>query len=123
MSIEQIAISVGLGVFYGGQAALYGYLADNDLPQSWSVILTKKFWESFDPVKAAKTVALGALLGGLGAFNALNIIGGAEGVIVTNFVSSIIVLGVDKFVKFLVRRTPIVRAWNWLKAKAEALIP
>lgn len=30
-------------------------------------------------------------------------------------VMTLIVYGVDALVKFIVRRTPLVRAWNWLK--------
>jgi len=33
----------------------------------------------------------------------------------------LIVYGVDAFVKLIVRRTPLVKAWNWLKSKALAV--
>ena len=43
--IRGTAGGTALGVFYGAQASLFGYMKDNDLPQSWAVILTKQFWE------------------------------------------------------------------------------
>jgi len=118
---EEIIKGILLGTFYGGQAALFGYLKSSDLPVSWTIILTKKFWETFEPIKAFKTIVLGGLMGAFGAFSVLNIenkwLTPEETFVVYNFAYSALVMGIDQFVKFVVRRTPIVRAWNWLKAK------
>ena len=118
---EEIIKNILLGTFYGGQAALFGYLKSNELPQSWTIILTKKFWATFEPVKVFKTVVLGAFMGAFGVFSTLNIqnqwLDPTETLIVYNFAYSALVMGVDQFIKFVVRRTPIVRAWNWFKAK------
>lgn len=109
------------GAFYGAQAALFGYMKSNELPSSWTVIFRRKFWESFDPVKALWTVSLGALMGaftrGMTFVPAGTFADPTEEVIFVNFASTAIVMGVDQFMKFIVRRTPLVRMWNALKAK------
>lgn len=117
--VKEILVGLGYGAFYGAQAALMGYMKSEDLPQSWSVILTKKFWENFDPIKALKTVTIGALLG---AFSRGKIYipldaSSVEMATLTNFVNDIIILGVDQLVKLIVRRTPLVRIWNGFKEK------
>jgi hypothetical protein len=119
MDIVSILVQILLGMFYGAQASLYGYMSSDDLAKSWTVILTKKFWESFDPVKALKTVILGALMGGLQVFTILNIVpmDVVEKALLVNFVSSIFVLGTQKFINLVVRRTPLVKIWNLLKEK------
>jgi hypothetical protein len=124
MPIEIIVVdvlkNVGLGMFYGGQAALFGYMKDNDLPLSWTAVLTKDFWAKFDPIKSLKTVLLGALLGGVTqgmSVIPVDLVDPVERIVVMNFANTAIIMGIDQFVKFVVRRTPLVRAWNWLKTQ------
>jgi len=112
---EDIIKGIALGAFYGAQAALIGYLKSDELEQSWRVVLTKKFWESFEPTKAIKTIVVGAAMGGFTQGQIYGIIPADP--IVSNFGYDIIVMGVDQFVKFIVRRTPLVRLWNALKEK------
>lgn len=123
--IEEIIKNIALGAFYGTQAALFGYMKDENLPLSWTAVFTKKFWETFSPVKAFKTIVLGAFMGAFGTFSILNTenkwLDPTETLIIYNFAYSAIVMGVDQFIKFVVRRTPIVRAWNYLKAKWNSL--
>jgi hypothetical protein len=119
---ETIIVEILKGAFYGGQAALFGYMKSEELEKSWTVILTRKFWEKFDLVKALKTVILGGILGAFtrgftfipeGTFP-----DPTSELIFLNFANTAIVMGVDQFIKLIVRRTPIVRVWNWLKEKA-----
>jgi len=121
MDPQAILLQIGVGIFYGIQAAFFGYMKDSGLPVSWTAILTKKFWENFDPIKALKTILLGGVLGGLGAFNTLNLQAGwldpVEAALVYNFAYAALTMGIDQFVKFVVRRTPLIRVWNWLKAQ------
>jgi hypothetical protein len=112
-----IFMNILMGLFFGAQASLIGYMASNDLPQSWTVIFTKKFWSCFEPVKALKTVLLGGIMGAIGVVVSLNLMSSAESIIIVDVLSTITILGVDKLVKFIVRRTPIVTAWNWIKEK------
>lgn len=108
---EETIKGICLGAFYGAQAALFGYLKDEDLPKSWSIVFTRKFWEGFSPVKAIKTVAIGC---GLGAFGIVKTEYNLDPVTI-NFFNDVIVIGVDQLVKLIVRRTPIVRFWNAIK--------
>jgi hypothetical protein len=115
MPIIELFKTLGLGIFFGLQAALYGYLKSEDLPVSWQAIFTRAFWDKFDPIKALKTTLLGGVIG---FFTTLQM-GGfitAENFIFFNFANAIMVMGVDQFIKLIVRRTPIVKAWNKLKS-------
>lgn len=104
------------GIFFGAQAALLGYLASNDLPKSWTVIFTRSFWTCFSPLKASKTIILGAIMGALGVFTAANVISGEEGIVIMNFASVVVILGIQKLADLIVRRTPLSTAWEKLKA-------
>jgi hypothetical protein len=118
---EDVIKGIAMGAFYGAQAALFGYMKSNELPASWTVIFRKKFWESFDPVKAIETIILGA---GLGAFtNSMSFVpagtfsDSTEEAIFVNFANTAIIMGADQLRKFIVRRTPLIRVWNALKEK------
>lgn len=118
---------IATGAFYGAEAALFGFLKSEELPISWKVLFSKDFWTKFDAVKALKTVLIGMVLGAWtnGTLYMPQI---AEALNVTTSdptylavlatVPSLIVFGVDAFVKFVVRRTPLVRVWNGIKAYA-----
>lgn len=122
MDPVSVATGILLGAFFGGEAALLGYLKSEDLPVSWSAILTKKFWEKFDPIKALKTILLGMIIGG---YTQGTIFAGQitdpnyaflNNPIFLSFVYTTLIMGVDQFMKFIVRRTPLVKAWNYLKS-------
>lgn len=113
---EEIIKGILYGAFYGGQAALFGYLKSEDLPLSWKVVFTKDFWAAFDPTKALKTVFLGMAMGALTQGQIYGLI--PTDPIIGNFANDVIVIGVDQLMKLIVRRTPLVRVWNALKEKA-----
>jgi hypothetical protein len=117
----EILKDIALGAFYGAQAALFGYLKSEDLPVSWTAIFKREFWAKFDPVKALKTVVLGGVLGaftkGMTFVPAGTFADPTEEAVFFNFANTAIVMGVDQFMKFVVRRTPLIRMWNALKAK------
>jgi len=113
---EEIIKGILYGAFYGGQAALFGYLKSEDLPLSWKVVFTKDFWAAFDPIKALKTVFLGMAMGALTQGQIYGLI--PTDPIIGNFANDVIVIGVDQLMKLIVRRTPLVRVWNALKEKA-----
>ena len=124
---EEIIKGILMGGFYGGQAALYGYLASEELPVSWQAILTRKFWESFSWTKASKTVLLGVMMGILSqgylfikpeywaTFTEYTGLPQIPLSLILNFANTAVVMGVDKLAKFVVRRTPLVKAWDGLK--------
>lgn len=97
----------------GGLAGLLGYMKMEELGDSWKVIFTRKFWTTFKPIKALKTILISM---------AVYAIAYKYGVTVSTLeeigIMTLIVYGVDALVKFIVRRTPLIRAWNWLKDKA-----
>jgi len=124
---EEILKGIAIGAFYGGQAAFYGYLASEELPISWKALLTKEFWQKFSWSKAFKTVLLGIVMGAISHgygfitpeqwqwfydFTGINQI---PLIVILNFANTAVVLGADKFIKFVVRRTPLVRIWNGIK--------
>jgi len=122
--VEEILKGILLGAFYGAQAALYGYLKSEELPISWSVIFTKKFWEKFSPEKALKTILLGMVFGAFTQgmqFLPPEMLADPGTMIFINFMNTAIIMGVDQLMKLIVRRTPLVKAWNWLKEKAGIL--
>jgi len=98
----------------GGLAGLLGYMKQEELGTSWRVVLTRKFWEKFKPTKAIKTIIISMIVYGI----AYSFKVGPTDVFTEVGVMTLIVYGVDALVKFLVRRTPLVRAWNWLKEQA-----
>jgi hypothetical protein len=124
---EDTIKGIALGAFYGAQAALFGYLASEELPLSWKVILSKKFWETFSWTKALKTVALGATLGAISqgygfvrpqdwsVFTEYTGLPQIPLSLLLNFANTAVVLGVDKLSKFVFRRTPLITAWNKFK--------
>jgi hypothetical protein len=131
---ENILKGIALGTFYGAQTALLGYLKDEDLPASWKVILSKKFWTCFSWTKALKTVLLGAVMGaisqGYGFIQPYQLAWFTEytGIpqvslpVIMNFANTAVVMGADQFSKFVVRRTPLGKAWDALKAKVFVLL-
>lgn len=104
------------GAATGGLAALIGYMKQEELGISWKVVFTKKFWNTFDPIKALKTVIIGMIVGAISVT-----FGYTYNDLVDFGVMTLIVYGVDALTKLIVRRTPIVRAWNWLKEKATSV--
>lgn len=118
--VVDILRGIIVGMFYGAQASLFGYLKSEDLPTSWKVVLTKAFWEKFKAGKAFKTVLVGAFLGGFTAgkvFLPSTLTGSVDFIVFANFFNDVVVIGVDQLFKLLVRRTPIVRLWNAFKEK------
>jgi hypothetical protein len=100
----------------GGIAGLLGYMKQENLPLSWKAIFTKEFWSHFEPTKAIKTILVSAIVYGV-AF--------ATGMTPTTIeglgVMTTIVYAVDALVKVIVRRTPLVRLWNAVKAKFQEI--
>ena len=118
--LVEILKGVGVGIFYGGQASLFGYLKSEDLGQSWSIVLKREFWQKFKPGKAFKTVLVGAMLGGFTGgkvFLPSGITNSLDFIVFANFFNDVVVIGVDQLLKLVVRRTPIVRLWNAFKTK------
>ena len=100
-------------IMSGGMAGLMGYMKMEELGDSWKVIFTRKFWEKFEPTKALKTVIISMIVYGIAyAF------GGTPTTLEEIGVMTLVVYGVDALMKVIVRRTPIVRVWNWLKEQA-----
>ena len=97
-------------VLSGGLAGLIGYMKQEELGTSWKVIFTKKFWTVFDPVKALKTVLIS-----IAVYVLAYRLGWTPKTIEEIGVMTFIVYGVDAIVKLAVRRTPLVKVWNWLK--------
>lgn len=130
----EILRSILIGGFYGGQAAVYGYLASEELPVSWRAIFTKAFWEKFSWSKAGKTVALGIVFGMITQgyafikpedWNYFTEYTGFPKIplpVILNFANTAVLMGVDKFSKFVVRRTPLVRLWDGLKGRVLKLL-
>jgi len=116
-SLKAIALPILKAIMSGGLAGLMGYMKQEELGTSWKVIFTKKFWEKFEPTKALKTIIISMVVYGIAeAFKVspktLEEIG----------VMTLVVYGVDALVKLIVRRTPLVRAWNWLKEQAKSIL-
>jgi len=126
---EEILKGIAIGTFYGAQAALLGYLKDENLPLSWKIILSKKFWESFSWSKALKTVALGAVMGAISQgygfiqpnqwawFTEYTGIPQVSLPVIMNFANTAVVMGTDQFLKFIARRTPLDKIWNSIKVR------
>lgn len=120
-------VIIATGAFYGAEAALFNFLKSEDLPISWKALFSKDFWTKFDVVKALKTVLIGMLLG---AFTqgriympqVIEALGFSPSdptfIAIMATVPSLIVYGVDALVKLVVRRTPLMRVWNGIKAYA-----
>lgn len=98
----------------GALAGLMGYMKQEELGKSWKVIFTRKFWEQFNPVKAIKTIFVSMVVYGIAYATGW----GVPDTYAEVGIMTLVVYGVDALVKFIVRRTPLVRAWNWLKEKA-----
>ena len=98
----------------GGLAGLMGYMKQEELGTSWKVIFTRKFWEKFQPTKALKTIIISVIVYGVSYYFGVTPSSTFEEI----GVMTLIVYGVDALMKFIVRRTPIVTAWNKLKEKA-----
>jgi len=111
VTMKEFLLVLGKGALTGGVAALIGYMKERDLGLSWKVVLTRDFWERFDPVVALKTVLIGMIVG---AFISKGV---TQDVLADFGLMTLITYGVDGLVKLIVRRTPIVRAWNWLMEK------
>lgn len=110
---EEIVKALLQAIASGGLAGLMGYMKQEELGTSWKVIFTKKFWEKFQPTKALKTVLVSMIVYGIAYYFKV-----APQTIEEIGLMTFIVYGVDALVKFIVRRTPLVRAWNWLKVQA-----
>lgn len=126
-TILPILKSLALGAFFGGEAALIGFLKNEELPTSWKIILSKDFWNTFDVVKALKTVLVGMLMGVFTQgqmympqiTEALNVNPSDPTLLVViATVPSLIVYTVDQLIKLIVRRTPLVKLWDKLKVFA-----
>lgn len=98
----------------GGLAGLMGYMKMEELGTSWRVIFTKPFWEKFKVTKAIKTIIISVIVYGIAYYYGV----APTDVFAEIGVMTLIVYGVDALVKFIVRRTPLVRAWNRLKELA-----
>jgi len=130
----EILKAIGLGAFYGAQASIYQYMASEDLPLSWSSIITKAFWEKFNWYKFAKFVLVGSLVGAITVGYGLitpgqwDIFTQATGLpqipmaLVLNLVNVGVVMVLDRVTKLIVRRTPLATAWDGLKAKVLKLL-
>lgn len=127
MDIATFLMSLAMGAFYGLQASLIGYLAQGNMPLSWSVIFDKKFWVYFEPVKAIKTVILGMVMGVLGVFATVQLPQSFLDVVGPTFPAAIplfldlaytgAILGTNKLMQLIIRRTPIITAYNKFKEK------
>jgi len=97
----------------GGLAGLMGYMKQEELGDSWKVIFSRAFWERFEPMKAVKTIVVSMVVYGVAyAFKI------TPQTLEEMGAMTLIVYGADALCKLIVRRTPIVRVWNWLKEKA-----
>jgi len=129
-----IIIGIVQGAIFGGEAALFGYMKDENLSLSWKVVLTKQFWEKFSWSKAFKTVLLGVTLGAIARgygfikpeqwtwFTDITGLPQISLPLIMNFANTAVVMGADQFSKFIVRRTPLVRLWNGLKDRVLSLL-
>ena len=131
---EQYLQGIALGALYGLEAGVVNYMSGEDLPVSWSSILTIKFWSSLSITKLVKTMLIGMVVGAV--TNGYGFISPAEwqqftqqtGIpqiplpLIINFLSTVVVSGVDRMVKTIVRRTPLVHAWNGLKTRVLGLL-
>lgn len=102
----------------GGLAGLLGYMKMEELGTGWKVIFTKKFWEVFKPTKAIKTILVSMIVYGIAYY-----FGWTPEFVEGLTIMTLIVYGVDALVKFIVRRTPLVKVWNWLKTKFFVVYP
>lgn len=114
VEIEAVVLPLLQALLSGGIAGLMGYMKQEELGDSWKVIFTKKFWDRFDPVKALKTVLIS-----MAVYVIAYQFGWTPKTIEEIGVLTFIVYGVDALVKVIVRRTPLVRAWNWLKEQVQ----
>jgi hypothetical protein len=112
-AIKAIVLPFLQALASGGLAGLMGYMKQEELGTSWKVIFTRKFWERFEPTKALKTVLVSMITYGV-AYT----FGWIPSTVEEVGIMTLIVYGVDALVKFIVRRTPISKAWNWLKTQA-----
>lgn len=113
-----IVVDILKYAYFGAQAALLGYLKSEDLDGGIKALFTKAFWSRFKPVKALKTVIVGALLGAFtrGAiYLPISITSSADWIAFSVLFNSAIVLGVEALLKALVRRTPLMRIWNGIR--------
>jgi hypothetical protein len=132
--LEQYAQGIALGALYGLEAGIVGYMSGEDLPVSWSSILTTKFWASLSLTKLAKTVLVGMVVGAI--TNGYGFVSTSEwqqftqqtGIpqiplpLIINFVSTMVVSGVDRMAKFIIRRSPIMHGWNGIKSRILGLL-
>lgn len=120
-----IAVDILKYAAYGGLVALGGYLKSENLPNGWKIVFTKEFWNKFSPTKALKTVMVGIFLGAFTRgqiYLPIEITQSADFLAVSLFTNAVIVLGVETLIKIIVRRTPLMRAWNGLKDAAVSLL-
>jgi len=132
--IADILKGIGLGAFYGAQASLYAYISSEDLPVSWKALMTKKFWETFSWTKFGKTVLLGAIVGATTTayfnvtpdmwiqFTEYTGLPQVPLSLILNFANTGVIIAIDRLTKLVVRRTPLVKAWDALKARVLKLL-
>jgi len=133
-TIYPILESMAYGAFYGAQASIYQYMASEDLPVSWSAIISKKFWENFNWYKFAKFVLVGSIVGavtvGYGLvkpdqwafFTALTGLPQIPISLIFNLINVGVVMILDRVMKLIVRRTPLATAWDAFKLKILKLL-
>jgi hypothetical protein len=133
-TVQTVLTGIALGAVYGGEAAIMNYLTAEDLPVSWSSLLTAKFWENFSWTKFGKTILVGMMVGAVtngygfitasqwASFTAQTGIPAIPLPLIINFMSTLVVTGVDRLAKTLVRRTPLVHGWNGIKSRILKLL-
>jgi len=112
-AIQAIVLPFLQAMLSGGLAGLMGYMKQEELGTSWKVIFTRKFWEKFEPTKAVKTIIVSAVV-----YTIALAFGWVPSTIEEVGIMTLVVYGVDALMKFIVRRTPLVKVWNWLKEEA-----
>jgi len=111
--------------FFGAEAAFVGYLKGENLPSGWKAIFTKEFWTSFSVPKALKTVILGAILGAFTRgqiYLPIETLSNPDYIAFANFFNLAVVFGVENLIKLVMRRTPLMKGWDYLKERALRLI-
>lgn len=98
----------------GALAGLIGYMKQESLPPSWKAVFSKEFWEKFDPVKALKTVFISLIIALIAYVFNMDIVTATIQLEYIGLMTAITIFA-DQAVKVIVRRTPLVKVWNWVK--------
>jgi len=110
---------------FGAEASLVGYLKSENLPNGWKAIFTKEFWTCFSLPKALKTVILGAVLGAFTRgqiYLPIETLSSPDYIAFANFFNLAVVFGTENLIKLVMRRTPLMKGWDYIKEKALRLI-